>query len=770
MQLPRYLERALELPPRVAARKARELASYRLERLRRRLRDRWSEDPLDDDVFLQRLGAAGADRQGLAEQLFRGPDAVLPLEWATVDWSPDVAATSRRLARRTLGHEFDLLGSGYIRVTYGLTAVGVEGAVYSMAPGEVAAERQRDRMERLLPGSAQAYEPIDWHVDFKSGFRWPPEAWYMDLQYGVLPGVDVKVPWDLSRLQHVGALGLTYRLDPDSEEGRRAPAEFRAQVVDWIAANPVRRGVNWLCTMDVGIRALNWLVGIALFNDAPAITPEFRWLMAKSLRAHGLHIESNLEYSPLQGGNHYLANVVGLLSIAAALPEIPESDRWLLWGCQELISEMQREVHADGADFEGSTAYHCLVGEMFYVGTALAVRAASTRRGRLKRMSDERMPHPVAPPLRAYAEQEIDLDTEEIFPGWYLDRLLKMAEFAADLVKPHGLIPLIGDNDSGRLYKVWPAVRASSSGSEVVEESREHRHLPALGGIMFERHDLADAGARFSAEAALIIGAIPTQCIAAAAQRYRSKNAAGTPRRFGIDDAGTGSLVVYDHGGVAIARTPNVYLAMSFGRVPAEATGGHYHNDLLSFDLNCYGEDFVVDGGTYLYTSAPEQRNAFRSVRAHSTIAVAHEEQRRWPAAAGHLFSILEDAAVDIRDAGYNRFSAACRYGGIHHVRTWSWDGRSVRVEDELTGPGTAEMILNLAPEVSVRILPGSERGGQVLALERAGGSLSVRLEGVGIPQLVPGYYSPAYGEKVESGQIVAPLVGARAVAVFSLS
>ena len=46
------------------------------------------------------------------------------------------------------------------------------------------------------------YCPIDWQLDFKSG-RWTEATWASRLQYGHLLGVDVKIPWELSRMQHL---------------------------------------------------------------------------------------------------------------------------------------------------------------------------------------------------------------------------------------------------------------------------------------------------------------------------------------------------------------------------------------------------------------------------------------------------------------------------------------------------------------------------------------------------------------------------------------
>ena len=52
------------------------------------------------------------------------------------------------------------------------------------------------------------YEPIDWQLDFKSGYRWSDWTWYRVIRCGNIRGADVKVPWELGRLQHLPQLAL----------------------------------------------------------------------------------------------------------------------------------------------------------------------------------------------------------------------------------------------------------------------------------------------------------------------------------------------------------------------------------------------------------------------------------------------------------------------------------------------------------------------------------------------------------------------------------
>ncbi len=54
------------------------------------------------------------------------------------------------------------------------------------------------------------YQPLDWQRDFKSGFRYDAKQWFLS-QRKIMPlakGVDLKVPWELSRLQTFTKTGI----------------------------------------------------------------------------------------------------------------------------------------------------------------------------------------------------------------------------------------------------------------------------------------------------------------------------------------------------------------------------------------------------------------------------------------------------------------------------------------------------------------------------------------------------------------------------------
>ena len=78
-------------------------------------------------------------------------------------------------------------------------------------------------------------------------------------------------------------------------------------------ANPTGIGVNWTCTMDVGLRAVNWAVGLELVRTSPALDERILGERAyTALFDHGVFIRRNLENTYEVTSNHFLSNLLGL--------------------------------------------------------------------------------------------------------------------------------------------------------------------------------------------------------------------------------------------------------------------------------------------------------------------------------------------------------------------------------------------------------------------------------------------------------------------------
>jgi hypothetical protein len=639
MSLRQLIKYALSLPPRQAAGKGWRLA--------RRLLAACRDQTLG--YFRSTYGEPMKDAAEIESRVAEIPARLIK----------PLSAAIAVLSGHYLDHRFDLLGSGWVKVEHGMHCPGFEGVAYPPGPGAPrvsAGNRRRARMIRRLID--RQYRRIDWQLDFKSGYRWSERRAAGAILYGHAPAADVKVPWELSRLQHLPHLAWAFILAKAGEKGFQAAetyrAEFRNQVLDFLAANPPRFGVNWSCPMDIAIRAANLCLAVDLFRRHGArFDDAFLAEFGAALRAHGRHIAANLEWHVEHRANHYLADVCGLLFVAATLPRRPETDIWLAFAVRQLIGEVERQFTPDGGNFEASTAYHRLSAEMAIYATAFVLGLPAKRTAALAAYDHRLWPH--RPPLEPapVAMHPVPGGGVSPFPAWYFERLERMVEFTIHATKPDGHVVQIGDHDSGRFFKPCPVFnRKDEDGWD--EDHLDHRSLAAAAAGLFRRADWQDfAGDRMAAETALVEGLAGGVRIAAAPTDGREIVICLA------EDAILAGLkaIAYPDFGLFIWRGRRFFLSLRCGPVGQNGNGGHAHNDQLAMELQIDGEDWLADPGSYVYTPAPKLRNAYRSVLAHA----APRDATREPARLDLGLFRLED-----------RTRAACvhfdeqRFHGIH--------------------------------------------------------------------------------------------------------
>lgn len=275
---------------------------------------------------------------------------------------------------------------------------------------------------------------IDWHRDPNVSQSWPLKH-YTRVPLSIGGGADVRLVWELNRLQHLLILGRAYLLTNDE----RYSEEFLLQLTSWHDENPPRFGVNWAVAMEVGIRAVNIIAALEMFRRSPILSDDAIELVIKMLLEHGRFIRRNLEFSYRTNSNHYLSNLIGLFAIGETVPELREARGWRDYSGQRLVKEMTSQVLTDGVDYELSIGYHRFVLEIFLLFLALC------RRGSFD-------------------------------PGAaFVERLEAMFEFVHSYLKPDNTAPLIGDSDDGRLirFKERPAA--------------DHSYLLSIGAILFSR-------------------------------------------------------------------------------------------------------------------------------------------------------------------------------------------------------------------------------------------------------------------------------------------
>jgi hypothetical protein len=294
---------------------------------------------------------------------------------------------------------------------------------------------------------------IEWRRDPLSNYVWPLD-YHRDLKLIRTDGSDVRVLWELNRLGHLITLACAYA----STHDERYSAEFFSQLQSWAEQNPYGHGPNWSCAMEVALRSMNLLAAFEFFRHSSQLRADFLQFFLQLLQQHGNYIRRNLEFSYIATSNHYLSDVVGLLWLGLLLPELRDAAVWREFGLRQMLLEMDKQVLADGTDYEASTGYHRFVTELFLYSFVLC------------------------------RDNNVEIEKR------YWSRLHQMLGYIRAYLRPDGFAPLIGDTDSGQ---VLPVTRRRAD---------DHAYLLQIGAEVFEDPGLmSPAGSQAFPDAGIYI-------------------------------------------------------------------------------------------------------------------------------------------------------------------------------------------------------------------------------------------------------------------------
>ena len=235
-------------------------------------------------------------------------------------------------------------------------------------------ERNAQDEQRLLAGELPVFGqwvPVRsgasfWHTDPLFRAEWPQLPYrQIDYRPGNATG-DVRIVWELNRLQHLFALAMVAHQEPARRQA--AVQRLEADLHAWYSANPPGIGVNYLSAMEEALRL------ICLFHAYDLIrqwaSPETGAIVAEIAAHHAPHILQRLSlYS--SAGNHTIAEATGLLYAGILLPEYPGAARWRETGRRLLRVEAARQIDVDGGGIEQATWYLLFITDLLGLAQAL---------------------------------------------------------------------------------------------------------------------------------------------------------------------------------------------------------------------------------------------------------------------------------------------------------------------------------------------------------------------------------------------------------------
>jgi len=426
-----------------------------------------------------------------------------------------------------------------------------------------------------------------------------------------------RLVWELNRHHHLVALAQAHLLTGRGEY----VAELTRQIDSWLLDNPFQQGINWTSALEVAFRALSWMWIWHLCGGS--LPDDIRQRFLVGLYQHGLYLEYNLSvyFSP---NTHLQGEALALTALGQAFPGWPRAERWRNTGSSVLLDLMETQVRADGTHFEQSSFYHLYALDMFLFGAILMGATETYRQG-----------------------------------------LSRMADYVAALMGPAGVLPLIGDDDGGRLFHAFGP------------PDQFGRATLATTAAFLQRGDLPFDAGDAMVQAVWWLG--PEACRASHLAPWRACSR------------------LFPDAGMAILAEGETHVTVDCGPFGA-GSAGHSHSDTLSITVSLGEEDLLIDAGTCAYAD-PAWRDRFRGSAGHNTVRIAGRDQ----AAPVSPFRWREkpEVRIDQWDAAGSLIEASCSYLGFMHTRRVRLRGDVLFVTDRIEGP-PGEWLLEtvLAPGV----------------------------------------------------------------------
>lgn len=458
---------------------------------------------------------------------------------------------------------------------------------------------------RLLGLVLDLGDKIEWRRDAvhnqATGLSYSPRIPYLDFERAG----DHKIIWELNRHQHLVILAQAFRFTGRDEYLREAERELTS----WWQQNPLLHGINWCSALEVAFRALSWI----WLDHLAGRQLRVRDQLLESLYQHGCYLELNLSlyFSP---NTHLLGEAVALEALGVLYPGFPAAQRWRQTGARVMEQELDRQVRADGSHFEQSSYYQIYALDFFLLHRLLSG----------------------AEPARD-------------------EKLRRMAEYLESLMGRSRRLPLLGDDDSGRVFG-----------------------LP-FGFSEPGQATLATAANLLDQDLAFHADALPEQ--------------AGW--WLGSDTLDHGEAAdcnehsrLYADAGIAVMQTGGIQVVIDGGAFGA-GTAGHSHSDTLSMVVRAGEEEILIDPGTYTYVGDARWRNWFRGSSAHNTIRVNGRDQ----AIPVNAFRWAEPPEVKVLaweiTPEQDYFDGVCRYCGFEHRRrvVFLKESLVMLVLDDVQGP-----------------------------------------------------------------------------------
>jgi hypothetical protein len=376
--------------------------------------------------------------------------------------------------------------------------------------------------------------------------------------------VDQRIVWELNRHQHFFFLGVAYWLTGNE----KFAVTFNMHLSGWIDQNPPGNSVNWINNQETAFRMISWLWALHFFKTSPNLSPTIFTDIVKLLYQQAKHVETTL-FSANNSPLGLIVEALGLFYVGTLLPQFQAAKKWRMIGVEILLSELERQIQSDGVHVTQTTWCQRYVIDVY------------THFLLLSRLNSSVSESPDHSKVEAKLQQALD--------------------FLMYLTRPDGTMPMIGENDGGRLLPF---------GNSAVNDFRA---ALSAGAILFDRGDYKFVAGEAPEEIFWLLNIKSLKKFAAIK--------AHAPAEFSKEFAKSGYFVMRDGW-----TEKNNYLLLDGGKHTLR-NDKDVHNDALAFELAVAGRTTLIDPGASDSFSSVDAQQYFRSAAAHNTLTISGKSE-----------------------------------------------------------------------------------------------------------------------------------------------
>lgn len=510
------------------------------------------------------------------------------------------------------------------------------------------------------------------NYDFINNYKWERKENHKIIGNN---GYDIKVPWEIGRLQFLSYITTTICIYKELKiqnvfgyDSKIIVNKIIDFIIGFIENNSTKLSIQWLSAMDVSIRLSNIIYILdSLSNSGINIESTKIELIKKSIYEHIKYVIIHLEWSEGMRANHYYSNLTGLFYAFNYL--IPKNDltrqeifsfkKFLI---SQIIKETKFQFNEDGSNFEDSIPYHTLSFEFLLFNLILLNTLNEAELSEIN--STKTIPNVIE-------KKDNKLTNDDLKS--FNERLFAILKFTQN-INNNGLVPQIGDNDSGTFinFDILNNTQSNQNKISLNYNSLDIKHRL----IIFEK----------------------------TLNLFEQNNKRNSLTNTNIELINCNNIFNFPNFGIILNKSEELYFTLKYSQLGQLGKGGHSHNDCLSFVLSLFGEEIFSDIGTYSYTKDYKLRNKYRSNKNHNVLTSNDLEQN-------NLFDRNLDDMFWIYSKKYdsklisfneNIIISELKNQKYHYKRAFLFKNNNINCKEEINSEGEKNVNFLLAPKIKI--------------------------------------------------------------------